>query len=94
MIQSTEFSPKIIRNITKPIFLFGKETAFFDKEEKKWMSSKLEENKSIDLPWMGFELTLLQHHIDKVPGYKPVYTIPIQKNSKLIKGDSRAVSSV
>ena len=53
------------------------------------MSSRLEENKSIDLPWMGFELTLLQHHIDKVPGYKPVYTIPIQKNSKLIKGNSR-----
>ena len=84
------FSKKLFE--TSPnLFLFGKETAFYDKDENKWISSKLEQNKSIDLPWMGFELTLLQHHIDKVPGYKPVYTIPIQKNSKLIKGNSRAV---
>ena len=34
MIQSTEFFQKIIRNITK-LFLFGKETAFFDKERKQ-----------------------------------------------------------
>jgi hypothetical protein len=72
------------------LFVFGKRVAYFDKEEMKWFVQPIAIKEKIDLPWMGFELTLLNHHNDKIPTYIPHYTIPIQKNNKLIKGATRA----
>ncbi len=72
------------------LFLFGKQVAYYDKDDKKWSVKPIKTKESLDLPWMGFELTLLNHHTDKVPAYIPQYTIPIQKDGKMIKGGTRA----
>lgn len=74
------------------LFLFGKRLAFFNKDEKRWHVEDIEEKgKSVVLPWMGAEISLLQHQDKLVPYNVPVATIPVQKNGSLIKGDLRAV---
>lgn len=72
------------------LFLFGERAAFYDKDEKKWLVQAFDNKKQMELPWMGFTLTLLQHHDKKVPTYLPKATLPIQKNGQLIKGDFKA----
>ncbi|MBH48915.1 MAG: hypothetical protein CME71_12175 [Halobacteriovorax sp.] len=84
------FSKKLFT--TKPtLFVFGKYHAFYDKDEKLWGGGALEFDQPVSLPWMGFELTLLQHHDEKVPGFIPNPIIPIQKNGEIIKGGTRAL---
>ena len=73
------------------LFLFGKSTAFYDKDEEKWFWKSFNGKDSIDLPWMGFTIRLLAHEKEKVPSLIPEYTRPIQKNNQLIKGNSKAV---
>lgn len=73
------------------LFLFGKSASFFDKEEKKWTSIDLATGRPENLPWMGFELTLLEHQERKVPTFVPVSVLPIQKNGQLIHGTDRAL---
>jgi hypothetical protein len=74
------------------LFLFGTKAAFFDKNEQSWKVLNLEvRGKNITLPWMGAELSLMEHFTDKVPFNSPVPVIPIQKNGTLIKGDLKAV---
>jgi len=73
------------------LFLFGKNASYYDKNEKKWISKDLEQGKPIDLPWMGFELTLLEHQAKKVPTYVPIPVLPIQKKGQLIHGTDRAL---
>jgi hypothetical protein len=74
------------------LFLFGKKLAFFTKEDKKWhVQSISEKGKSVSLPWMGAEISLIKHEDKLVPFNIPVATIPIQKNGALIKGDIRAI---
>lgn len=74
------------------LFLFGKKLSYFSKDEKKWITSEIEEKgKSITLPWMGAEISLLEHSSRNVPFHLPQAIIPIQKNGSLIKGDVRAV---
>lgn len=83
------FSKELFEN-SPNLFLFGEEVAFYDKDEKKWFLHPISKQKKLDLPWMGFELTLLNHHTDKIPTYVPKYVIPIQKNGQLLKGSTRA----
>ena len=92
-------SKSIIRAISKKIFeekpslfLFGKQLAFFSKDDKKWLVQNIElKGKAVALPWMGAEIALIDHQERLVPFNLPVATIPIQKNGSLIKGDLRAV---
>jgi hypothetical protein len=85
------FSKKLFED--KPnLFLFGKKLAFFSKEDKKWHVNKIELNGGpADLPWMGAQISLLDHQEKLVPFNIPTPTIPIQKNGSLIKGDLKAV---
>lgn len=85
------FSKKLFEE--KPnLFLFGKKLAFFSKADKKWLVQNIElKGKSVALPWMGAEITLLEHQDNLVPFNLPVATVPIQKNGVVIKGDIRAV---
>lgn len=84
------FSKKLFEG--KPtLFLFGKYHAYFDKDEQTWNGGVLEQDKPAELPWMGFELRLLQHSDTKVPGFIPKAVIPIQKNGAIIKGMTRAL---
>lgn len=71
------------------LFLFGTKVAF--SVEGEWDVLPIEKNKSIELPWMGFELKILHHTTTKVPAHIPYYTRPIQKDSKVIKGDQKAI---
>ncbi len=85
------FSKKVFEE--KPnLFLFGKKLAFYSKEDKKWLVQNIElKGKSVALPWMGAEITLIEHQEKLVPFHLPVAVVPIQKNGAVIKGDIRAV---
>ena len=84
------FSKQLFKS--KPtLFVFGPYHAYFNKDENQWQGGLLEEKKSVELPWMGFELTLLQHQATKVPGFEATPIIPIQKNGEIIKGGTRAL---
>ena len=71
------------------LFLFGKKAAF--SVDGEWEVLKIENNGTIDLPWMGFQLKVLHHTTDKVPAEIPHYVSPIQKESKLVRGDQKAI---
>lgn len=87
------FSKKVFEE-RPSLFLFGKQASFFDKNVGKWRLENLELNgKSLVLPWMAAELTLMEDYSDKVPFNTPVPVVPIQKNGSLIKGDLRAVEA-
>nr|BDT28705.1 cytochrome c biogenesis protein ResB [Bacteriovorax sp. HI3] len=89
----------IIRSFSKRIFeekpnlfLFGKKLAFYSKDDKKWLVHNIElKGPTVGLPWMGAEISLVDHQDKLVPFNLPVSTIPIQKNGQVIKGDIRAV---
>lgn len=85
------FSKRIFEE--KPnLFLFGKKLAFYSKDDKKWIVQSIElKGPSVSLPWMGAEISLMDHQDKLVPFNLPVATIPIQKNGSVIKGDIRAV---
>ncbi len=70
------------------LFLFGKKAAFF--EEDKWTTVELAKE-PVELPWMGFELTLLRHEDEKYPSQEPYYVTPIQSKGSLIKGNQKAL---
>lgn len=74
------------------LFLFGKRTAFYNKNTQKWEYHDFKDTTTpVDLPWMSAEITLLEHKDDLVPFNLPEAVIPIQKNGQLIHGDLRAV---
>jgi hypothetical protein len=73
------------------LFLFGESTAYFDKSAGKWFEFPLPVNGSVNLPWMGFKITLLEHHKDSYPTMVPVPVTPIQENGQIIKGGIKAV---
>ncbi|MCO4794830.1 MAG: cytochrome c biogenesis protein ResB [Bacteriovoracaceae bacterium] len=70
------------------LFLFGKAAAFFDGDQ--WESVKLE-SKPVDLPWMGFQLSLLRHEESLYPSQKPNYVTPIQSKGAIIKGNQKSI---
>ena len=82
------FSKKVFEE-SPNLFLFGKDVAFF--EDGNWLVKNFNKKEPIDLPWMGFEIILTNHATKKIPAYIPEYTVPIQKNNKLIKGQSRSI---
>ena len=84
------FSKKLFTE--KPnLFLFGEKVAFYDKDEEKWFVESFSGKEPIDLPWMGFEIVLTRHETTLIPSYTPEYTLPIQKDGKIIKGSTRAL---
>jgi len=83
------FSKRVFQE--KPaLFLFGKKLAFFSDEQ--WHVQQISKEKSIDLPWMGFSLSLLRHEHALYPERVPHYITPIQKNNELIRGAQKALS--
>jgi hypothetical protein len=76
------------------LFLFGKSLAYYNKDEKKWIHSIINKETPHELPWMGFELSLLQHETNKVPNLIPIPTLPIQKDNVIIKGNTRALEFI
>ena len=72
------------------LFLFGRSLAYYDKDEGRWVSAAIGDE-AVELPWMGFSLSLLAHSDEKVPGHKPVSVLPIQKDNELIEGGLRAL---
>lgn len=70
------------------LFLFGKKAAYFT--EDKWTAVELGKD-PVELPWMGFELTLLRHEDEKFPSQEPFYVTPIQSKGSLIKGNQKSL---
>lgn len=73
------------------LFLFGDNLSYFDKDNSQWLLKKFDHTKKVELPWMGFTIELTEHKTVEVPTYIPTYTLPIQKNNKMIKGGIRAL---
>ena len=74
------------------LLLFGHKAAFFSKDEKKWEVHSLAiKGESIELPWMGFELSLLQHEKKRIPTLTPEYILPLQLQGKMVRGQEQAV---
>ena len=76
--------------VGKPhLFLFGESLAYYDGDE--WQHEKFEGKKEAQLPWMGATISLVEHRVDSIPQYYPKYSLPIQKNGKIIKGGQKAL---
>lgn len=74
------------------LFLFGRKLAYFDQDEEKWVGRDISTGgDAVELPWMGFEITMTDHRLNDVPTLVPESTLPIQQNSQLIKGTTRAL---
>lgn len=73
------------------LFILGKNISYFDKNTDVWVTKGFDKNNSVKLPWMDFTLLLLKHSKLNIPTVEPSYTIPIQKNGTLIKGQLRAI---
>ncbi len=85
------FSKKLFEE--KPsLFLFGRKAAFYSKADQNWKMTDLEiKGAPVSLPWMGAQISLIDHQDRLVPFNIPEAIVPIQKNGSLIKGDTRAV---
>ncbi len=84
------FSKKLFES--KPtLFLFGDGLAYYDKDEAAWSGGPLSLGEPAQLPWMGFELTMLKHQANKVPGFNAVSVLPVHKNGEILKGGTRAL---
>lgn len=85
------FSTRLFED--KPhLFLFGEGLAYFSKDSKKWNSFELKKSSSpAELPWMGFKLLLSEHSSSHFPKLVPHPVVPIQENSKVIKGNIKAL---
>lgn len=87
------FSKKLFEK-SPNLFLFGQATSWYDKDEDKWNFQSFtasKDSKTAFLPWMGLEVTLLEHSENKVPTLMPTEVLPIQKNNEVIKGNTRAL---
>jgi len=85
------FSQKMFQK--KPLlFLFGKKASYYEKDDKKWVLTNLEQDKAIELPWMGFGLTLTHFDKTKTPGYKPLYIFPKKVKGQFVHGGTKAIS--
>lgn len=70
------------------LFLFGDALSYF--HDDVWSVLPILKE-AVELPWMGFTLTLQRNETTIYPTLVPTYTLPIQKNGKVIKGDQKAV---
>lgn len=83
------FSRKLFQD--KPhLFLFGRFVSYFDRETSKWVVFPLNKD-PVPLPWMGFQITLLNHQGSQYPVREPQGVTPIQDNGQLIKGNLKAI---
>ena len=83
------FSRSIFQD--KPhLFVFGKSAAYYVKRKQKWVVKDFE-NDILNLPWMGFQMRLLEHVDGQYPVKVPSFTRPIQDSGKIIDGDMKAV---
>ncbi len=73
------------------LFLLGDHASFYDKSDGLWSTVKLEKNKPVDLPWMGFELFMLDFYTNKTPNLTPKAAFPKQMGNTLVKGGTKAV---
>lgn len=76
------------------LFLFGEFAAFYDKDQGQWFGHELKIGSPIEVPWMGFQLSLDAHERTKVPYLQPMEVTPIQKNNEMIKGGTRALELI
>lgn len=84
------FSKRLFES--KPtLFLFGQSLAYYNKDEDLWEGGELKLGEPAMLPWMGFELTMLRHQDNKVPGFAANGVLPIHKNGEILKGATRAL---
>ncbi len=85
------FSKKLFED-SPNLFLFGTATSWYDKDEKTWnFQDFVKEDKTALLPWMGLEVTMMEHNENQVPSLVPTEVLPIQKNNQMIKGQTRAL---
>lgn len=98
----TNFIPSKVRVLSKKLLedkptlmIFGNKVGFFNKTEGvsgKWHFEDMSKDKKVvQLPWMGFKLRLIKYSNTEIPALIPVFTLPIQKNGKMIKGDMKAI---
>ena len=73
------------------LFLFGDRAAYYLKDDKRWEVKTILPGSAIDLPWMGFELSLLQYEAERVPRFIPRFVLPLQVDGKLVRGGQKAV---
>lgn len=71
------------------LFLFGDKLSYFF--DGKWKFENLDIQKSTQLPWMGFELKLLNHATNKIPVFVPYYSRPYQEKGQLVSGAQKAL---
>lgn len=84
------FSKKLFED-SPNLFLFGTATSWYDKDEKKWNYHDFIKDKTVHLPWMALEVTMMDHKTNEVPTLVPVEVLPIQKKNQMIKGQTRAL---
>jgi hypothetical protein len=73
------------------LFLFTNGAAFFDKTTEKW-DTKSFENKSIELPWMGFKISQIKTSYLEHPKKIPTSVKPIHENGQTVFGAKKALS--
>ncbi len=73
------------------LFLFGRSISYFDSDEEKWVTKDFGDKRTLELPWMGFQVSLTQHEDEKYPVKIPRYTKPIEENQNKLAGGVRAL---
>lgn len=71
------------------LFIFGEKIIFY-KKRGGWQSADLQAGPAT-LPWMGFQLRLLDFRTDEYPTKQPVYIKPIQDGGEIVDGKMSAV---
>jgi hypothetical protein len=84
------FSRKLFQD--KPnLFIFGESIAFYKKRKNKWYGEKFK-GEDIELPWMNFKIKKIDFKRGQYAVKEPIYIKPIQENSKIVEGNTKAVS--
>jgi hypothetical protein len=85
------FSKKLFEK-SAHLFLFGPSIAYFNKDQASWQGDEFtDQRKKLSLPWMNFELSLINYSKVLSPRKTPAPTKPIQDNNEIIHGDIKAV---
>lgn len=83
------FSKKLFEK-SPHLFLFGKKGSFYNKDTKNWVGIDIFKEKATPLPWMGFQIQLLNFETDSYATLTPSYVKPIQDGGQVIKGLQKA----
>lgn len=73
------------------LFLFGEDLAYFDQGLQQWQQLSFEQHQFVELPWMDFQLQLLNYHRDQYPVIQPQYTRPIHQQGAIVQGNQQAL---